>query len=239
MGFLFFCPKEDLQTRSSSFRWPECPAYWSFDPSGVERLSMEDATCLGFPSISLSAEFYGRAWEASVYAGLRQFHQAKGFDPYSLDVARHFGEPLYHLAAETDVPFAHVDDEYLYSDEDNPDTFGMDYLYGMRSSAWEDDTETTATEEKAVLPVNVDDEGLCAEQVQDPLDIDEAESSQNFPDTHHAPESMARNEPLSPDDDEMPVSRAFKFFMNIQLALIMFLAICWLYDHVWSGTTLK
>jgi hypothetical protein len=50
---------------------------------------------------------------------------------------------------------------------------------------------------------------------------------------------MARNEPLSPNDDEMPVSRAFKFFMNIQLTLIMFLALCWLYDHVWSGTTFK
>jgi hypothetical protein len=57
-----------------------------------------------------------------------------------------------------------------------------------------------------------------------------------------APESMARNQPLSADDDGMPVSRAFKFFMNIQLALIMFLAFRWLYDHVWSGpsgTSLK
>jgi hypothetical protein len=33
-------------------------------------------------------------------------------------------------------------------------------------------------------------------------------------------------EPSSPDVDEMPVSRAFKFFVNIQLALIMFLALC-------------
>jgi hypothetical protein len=53
---------------------------------------------------------------------------------------------------------------------------------------------------------------------------------------------MARNEPLSSDDDGMPVSRAFKFFMNIQLALVLFLALCWLYDRVWSGpsgTSLK
>jgi hypothetical protein len=52
-----------------------------------------------------------------------------------------------------------------------------------------------------------------------------------------APEPMAKGELLSLDDDNMPVSRAFKFFMNIQLALIMFLALCWLYDHVWPGTT--
>jgi hypothetical protein len=37
----------------------------------------------------------------------------------------------------------------------------------------------------------------------------------------------------------MPVSRAFKFFTNIQLTLILFLALSWLYDHVWSHTSLK
>ena len=54
-----------------------------------------------------------------------------------------------------------------------------------------------------------------------------------------APEPMARNEPLSQDDDEMPVSWAFKFFMNIQLTLILFLALSWLYDHVLSHTSLN
>jgi hypothetical protein len=38
-------------------------------------------------------------------------------------------------------------------------------------------------------------------------------------------------EPHSLDED-MPGRRAFKFFMNLQLALIMFLVLCWLYDHV-------
>jgi hypothetical protein len=33
----------------------------------------------------------------------------------------------------------------------------------------------------------------------------------------------------------MPVSRAFKFFTDIQLALIIFLTLCWLYDHVWAS----
>jgi hypothetical protein len=107
LGYLFLCPPENLRTGSSSFRWPECPAYWSLNPSGVESLSTEDATALGFPTISLSTEIWGRSWDTSVYAGLRQFHQAKGFDPDTQDVARHLGELLYHLAAETDVPFAH------------------------------------------------------------------------------------------------------------------------------------
>jgi hypothetical protein len=68
---------------------------------------MEDATALGFPSISLSTSVHGDSWDASVYAGLRQFHQAKGFDPDSQDVAHHLGKPLYQLARETDIPFAH------------------------------------------------------------------------------------------------------------------------------------
>jgi sigma54-dependent transcription regulator len=68
---------------------------------------MEDATALGFPSISLSTKILGNSWDASVYAGLHQFHQAKGFDPDSQDVARHLGQSLYQLLSETDAPFAH------------------------------------------------------------------------------------------------------------------------------------
>jgi hypothetical protein len=68
---------------------------------------MEDATALGFPSISPSTGIHGEFWDASVYAGLHQFHQAKGFDPDSQDVARHLGHALYQLAREMDIPFAH------------------------------------------------------------------------------------------------------------------------------------
>ncbi|KAJ7874279.1 hypothetical protein B0H13DRAFT_1633173, partial [Mycena leptocephala] len=87
--------------------WPEGPAYWSLDPSGVERLSTEDAIELGFPSILLSTKIWGFSWDASVYAGLRHFHQAKGFVRDSQDVARHLGERLYQLSNEMDAPFAH------------------------------------------------------------------------------------------------------------------------------------
>jgi hypothetical protein len=106
-GFLFLCPTEDFQIGSVSFRGPECPAYWSLDPAGLEHLSMEDATALGFPTISLSTKIWGKYWDASVYAGLRLFHQAKGFDPESLDITRYLGCPVYQLSSEMDVPFAH------------------------------------------------------------------------------------------------------------------------------------
>jgi hypothetical protein len=106
-GYLFVCPIEDFQTGPSSFRWPDFPAYWSRDPSGLEHFTTEVATRLGFPSIQLSMELWGRYWDTSVYAGLRQFHQGKGFDPDSQDVARHLGYPLFQLSAEVDPPFAH------------------------------------------------------------------------------------------------------------------------------------
>ncbi|KAJ6555810.1 hypothetical protein B0H19DRAFT_136683 [Mycena capillaripes] len=125
-GFLFLCPTDDFQTGPFSFWWPECPAYWSLDPFGVERLTAEEATELGFPSFRLNTNIFARSWDASVYAGLRQFHKAKGFDPDSQDVARYLGEPLYQLSNEIDVPFAHVDDEDSCAEEDGEDEFSMD-----------------------------------------------------------------------------------------------------------------
>ncbi|KAJ7168820.1 hypothetical protein C8R46DRAFT_240071 [Mycena filopes] len=121
-GYLFLCPEQHFQVGTSSFKWPDNPAYWSLDPSGVERLSMEEATQLGFPRFTLTTEVHGVSWDTSVYAGLRQFHQAKGFDPESQDVARHLGLPLYQLSGNIDPPFAHVEeDENRGGDEGGED----------------------------------------------------------------------------------------------------------------------
>ncbi|KAJ7301187.1 hypothetical protein DFH08DRAFT_119496 [Mycena albidolilacea] len=109
-GFLFLCPPEDFRIGFSSFKWPECPAYWSLDPFGANPRSWKDAASLGFPSLRLSADVFGRSWDASVYAGICQFHQAKGFDPDSQDVALHLGHLLYELSSETHIPFAHIHD---------------------------------------------------------------------------------------------------------------------------------
>ncbi|KAJ7168880.1 hypothetical protein C8R46DRAFT_850175, partial [Mycena filopes] len=96
-GYLFLCPVEDFQVSSATWRWPNCPVYWSLDPSGDEALSTEEATRLGFPPFQLETQVEGNSWDTSVYTGLRQFHQAKGFNPDSQDVARHLGLPLYQL----------------------------------------------------------------------------------------------------------------------------------------------
>ncbi|KAJ7624156.1 hypothetical protein B0H17DRAFT_963923, partial [Mycena rosella] len=98
-GYLFLCPCEDLRSDDPTcFRHPDCPAYWSLDPTGFERLSAEAAESLGFPSFEFKMAAVGKSWDASVYDGLRQFHEAKGFDPYSQDVARHIGCKMYELS---------------------------------------------------------------------------------------------------------------------------------------------
>ncbi|KAJ7821214.1 hypothetical protein B0H14DRAFT_1335900 [Mycena olivaceomarginata] len=95
-GYLFVCPPEDFQTRLDSFQWPDCPAYWSLDPSGAARLGTKDARILGFPILHIKTKMYGFSWDDSVYDGLRRFHRGKGFDPDGQE-AIDLGYPLYEL----------------------------------------------------------------------------------------------------------------------------------------------
>jgi hypothetical protein len=97
-GYLFFCPREDLQVGPSSLRWPDCPAYWSCDPDGLDPIDTEEAARLGYLTIELRREVRFRSWRSHVYTGLRQFHEAKGLDPDSQELARHLGRPLFKLA---------------------------------------------------------------------------------------------------------------------------------------------
>ncbi|KAJ6462970.1 hypothetical protein C8R45DRAFT_1220440 [Mycena sanguinolenta] len=115
-GFLFLCPLKHFHT-GPSLKWPDSPAYWSLDKSGAGQLTPEDAANLGFPSV-LSTNILGFSWDASVYAGLRQFHKAKGFDPDSQDVARHLGHELYQVSG----PFAHIDEVYSDKADDGNET---------------------------------------------------------------------------------------------------------------------
>ncbi|KAJ7036951.1 hypothetical protein C8F04DRAFT_1093910 [Mycena alexandri] len=95
-GYLFLCPLSHLRSRDGThFRNTDFAAYWSLDPSGVNRLSHWMATMLGFPSLSFKMKIWSRSWNDSVYTALRQFHSGKGFDPETQEVARHMGVPLY------------------------------------------------------------------------------------------------------------------------------------------------
>lgn len=107
-GYLFLCPLQNLQLDdSSSYQNPDFPAYWSLDPLGTEHLSAEEAEEFGFPSLEFTMEVWGQSWDESVYTGLRQFHQRKGYDPYSQDLAKELGYQLFQVLPELEGAFAH------------------------------------------------------------------------------------------------------------------------------------
>ncbi|KAJ7616535.1 hypothetical protein FB45DRAFT_934431 [Roridomyces roridus] len=110
-GYLFLCPATDFQVGPWEFRWPRCPAYWSVDETGEERLSEEDACHLGFPAISCTTEMHGVSWRSSAYVAMASLQRSKGFDPYTQDVARHLKEPLFQLVPSHLQQLACVDDE--------------------------------------------------------------------------------------------------------------------------------
>ncbi|KAK7029946.1 hypothetical protein R3P38DRAFT_2523990, partial [Favolaschia claudopus] len=101
-GYLFLCPPQSFQVGPASFKCPECFGYWSLDPLGVDRLRADQASELGFPAIYISISSGSRYWSDTVYAGLRQFHQGKGFDPDTQDLARHLRLPLYELCSDNE-----------------------------------------------------------------------------------------------------------------------------------------
>ncbi|KAF7353267.1 hypothetical protein MSAN_01514600 [Mycena sanguinolenta] len=107
-GHLFVCPPRDFRAgtepHATLYQWSPCPAYWSLDPSGADRLSTEDARILGFPAIHIETAMEGFSWDRSVYEGLRRFHEGKGFDPDSGEVARQLGYPLYEVSSDR-TPF--------------------------------------------------------------------------------------------------------------------------------------
>ncbi|KAK7035601.1 hypothetical protein R3P38DRAFT_601760 [Favolaschia claudopus] len=126
-GFLFLSPPQSFQVGPVSFKCPECVGYWSLDPSGMDCLSEDEASELGFPAITVSIMGRGEARSATVYAGLRQFHQGKGFDPNSQDVARHLGVPLYQ-------PYSDYDNSMDVDDGD----FGA-HIEEVSSTDWDTD----------------------------------------------------------------------------------------------------
>ncbi|KAJ6472457.1 hypothetical protein C8R45DRAFT_411541 [Mycena sanguinolenta] len=105
-GYLFVCPPEDFRTGPNTFQWPDCPAYWSLDPFGDVHLSSEDARDLGFPIIHIETRLKGVSWDGSIYEGLRRFHQIKGFDSDSQDVAKHLEYPLFEQSTEDGATLA-------------------------------------------------------------------------------------------------------------------------------------
>ncbi|KAF7353126.1 hypothetical protein MSAN_01500000 [Mycena sanguinolenta] len=79
------------------------------------------------PSILLvlitSTRMAGTYWDHSVYEGLQRFHEGKGFDPYSREVARQLGYPLYEVLSDlgSEVPFpARCIEKWRCEEEEDP-----------------------------------------------------------------------------------------------------------------------
>ncbi|KAJ6532585.1 hypothetical protein B0H19DRAFT_1383953 [Mycena capillaripes] len=107
-GYLFLCPLAQLQTDvPGCFESPDWPVYWSRDSSGAQRLSAEEVGNGGFPSIEFRMWALGKSWDDSVYDGIRQFHESKGFNPYSQEAAIALGHRLFEVSCEESDLLAH------------------------------------------------------------------------------------------------------------------------------------
>ncbi|KAK7022495.1 hypothetical protein R3P38DRAFT_3539530 [Favolaschia claudopus] len=179
-GFLFLCPPRSFQIGSASFKCPECVGYWSLDPSGLDQLSSEQATELGFSAIYFSMTGYGKVWSNAVYAGLRQFHQGKGFDPDSQELARYLGVPLYQLH--------------------------FDYEKSLNADGGEAGIEELSSS---------DTDQLVDEEEPENLGIVEDEKC----------ESVSHWQTRNLDEETMDVSSSLELLSQIQLGLILLLAI--------------
>ncbi|KAJ7826354.1 hypothetical protein B0H13DRAFT_2440826 [Mycena leptocephala] len=71
--------------------------YWAFDPAGFDRLTHDVAEDFGLPTVEFSIYSYGGKWDEHDYDMIRDFHIAKGFDPYTQDVAIAMGYPLIDI----------------------------------------------------------------------------------------------------------------------------------------------
>ncbi|KAK7046420.1 hypothetical protein R3P38DRAFT_2873713 [Favolaschia claudopus] len=151
-AFLFLPSMRELMSYNGArLRHPDISRCWSFDPYGVRRLTDEEASELGFPEVELRMEAHGHYWDPSVYVGIREFHQAKGFDSESQDVAKQLGHPLYRLSHGVDprlqCKLAVVRHQYFFSY--NSDRSESEYESESDASALGD--SDVDTEEEIIL----------------------------------------------------------------------------------------
>ncbi|KAJ7930742.1 hypothetical protein B0H13DRAFT_2309360 [Mycena leptocephala] len=71
--------------------------YWAFNPDGLDRLTHERAEDFGLPTVEFSMCLWGGKWDEHDYDMVRDFHVAKGFDPYTQDAAIAMGYPLIDI----------------------------------------------------------------------------------------------------------------------------------------------
>ncbi|KAJ7358466.1 hypothetical protein DFH08DRAFT_442754 [Mycena albidolilacea] len=76
--------------------------YWSLDPMGNTRMTPDECDSLGLPRLKFLFLPRARFWHEYHCNAIREFFEAKGFDPESRDVTRLLGLPL--AETEPNIP---------------------------------------------------------------------------------------------------------------------------------------
>ncbi|KAK1230809.1 hypothetical protein PQX77_006081 [Marasmius sp. AFHP31] len=100
--YLFVQPPPQLpDTTPDLVSWTQAPAeslyYWSVDPDGNSRMSKAHYMTLGLPCFRNFANQPHVGWKAEIYDLVRQWQEAKGFDPTTTVFARSMGYPIVEI----------------------------------------------------------------------------------------------------------------------------------------------
>ncbi|KAF7377034.1 hypothetical protein MSAN_00121500 [Mycena sanguinolenta] len=224
--FMFRKPQETLPRASYSYVHDKTSAPARSQTVGQLAPHIEEATALGYPSFKLTTRAWGYSWDTSVYDGLRQFHEAKGFDPYSQDVARHLGYLFFRLFSESDAlswDYVDSDDEDFDADIDSDcrSTYTEDYESEYPPSSTGDDSDVEA-------------ESLHSEKdARDPAgESRESEHAEFSTCANHNASQSTMEEDMVAEELFVP-SPTFRIVLYIQLTAISFLALSGVHHHVW------
>ncbi|KAK1227728.1 hypothetical protein PQX77_009281 [Marasmius sp. AFHP31] len=107
--YLFVLPPPQLpDTTPDVVSWMQAPAeslyYWSVDPDGNSRMPEAHRTALGLPCFQNYAD-PPHGWKVEIYDLVRQWQEAKGFDPTTTDFARSLGYPIIEILPQDNDRF--------------------------------------------------------------------------------------------------------------------------------------
>ncbi|KAJ7679471.1 hypothetical protein DFH06DRAFT_1415654 [Mycena polygramma] len=214
--YLFLCPLADFQPHLlGRLGIPDCPAYWSLDPSGAERLTGDEASALGFPDIHCLREVWGKSWDDDAYAAIRQFQEAKGFNPYSQEAAIAIGYPLLEMACDGDALFAHLNASGESFESDVEEYY--DFTEG------EAEPESTPAGSAVYAAVGEDDEAGTEHETNL---ASEDEPTLNYVNAKSIVASC------NPDAQMFAPCQSWNIIMSVQFALLLILGSFSLYDFL-------
>ncbi|KAK1223147.1 hypothetical protein PQX77_013983 [Marasmius sp. AFHP31] len=107
--YLFVLPPPQLpDTTPDVGSWIQAPAeslyYWSVDPDGSSRMPEAQRMEFGLPFFRNYAD-PPYSWKAEIYDLVRQWQEAKGFDPTTTDFARSLGYPIIEILPQDNDRF--------------------------------------------------------------------------------------------------------------------------------------